>query len=217
MSFCPKCKAEYINGRTHCADCQVPLVESLDDIIDAAIAETTPVADSLSDISDEAIEDKEYKPERIHTFVSKKDKYKDYVSTAYTFFIVGIAGLILSTLNLLHIITIFRVSGPSAILFYVVMYGMFGIFIFVGVNAFTNSKRIQKEAMEEDNFFTTLDDFIKSSVNDDLFQDIDMNVSDEEIYFQRTEILKNIITGRYPDIDAALLEKTVDELYDKMF
>lgn len=218
MSFCPKCKAEYINGRTDCADCQVPLVESLDDIPDdISVPEDTYVRDSLPDNTDDSADEEESRPERIHAFVSKKEKYKDYISTAYTFLIVGIAGIILSTLNLFHIVTFFRISGPSSILFYIVMYGMFGIFIFVGINAFTNSKRIKKEAGDEDNFLGSLDDFIKSTVNNDLFLDVDMNVSDEEIYFQRTEILKKLISGRYPDIDAALLEKTVDELYDNIF
>ena len=30
MPFCPKCKAEYREGFTICADCKVPLVESLE-------------------------------------------------------------------------------------------------------------------------------------------------------------------------------------------
>ena len=33
MPWCPKCKNEYIAGITICKDCNVPLVESLDDDI----------------------------------------------------------------------------------------------------------------------------------------------------------------------------------------
>ena len=31
MPFCPECKYEYVEGVTECPDCQVPLVESLDE------------------------------------------------------------------------------------------------------------------------------------------------------------------------------------------
>lgn len=36
MSWCPKCRSEYISGRETCADCGSVLVESLDDINDEA-------------------------------------------------------------------------------------------------------------------------------------------------------------------------------------
>lgn len=36
MSWCPKCRSEYVNGRETCADCGSVLVESLDDINDDA-------------------------------------------------------------------------------------------------------------------------------------------------------------------------------------
>ena len=126
MSFCPKCKSEYINGRPTCADCGTPLVESLDDIIEESFPETSvqtgaDVEDELENTlfeNEETKNTESEKPDRVYTYVSKKEKYKDYVSTGYTFLIVGIAGLIIVTLNLLDIIRLFHVSGASSILFY---------------------------------------------------------------------------------------------------
>ena len=31
MPFCPECKSEYRTGFTDCADCQIPLVEKIDE------------------------------------------------------------------------------------------------------------------------------------------------------------------------------------------
>ncbi len=45
--FCPICKAEYRSGFARCSDCQVELVEKLDDTISPAIAQDRPGSEIL--------------------------------------------------------------------------------------------------------------------------------------------------------------------------
>lgn len=225
MSFCPKCKSEYINGRPTCADCGTPLVESLDDIIEESFPETSvqtgaDVEDELENTlfeNEETKNTESEKPDRVYTYVSKKEKYKDYVSTGYTFLIVGIAGLIIVTLNLLDIIRLFHVSGASSILFYGVMYAMFVIFVFVSINSFKNSRCLKQEAETENNFLEELNRYLKTAVTKESFAETESIQSEEELYFNRTEIIRHIIVEKYPEIDNSLLEQTIDETYDRLF
>lgn len=231
MSFCPKCKSEYINGRKDCADCGTLLVESLDEVIEESFdeAEVAAMAESIVEELDEAginisndnenetDEEQSAPNERVREFVPKKDKYKDYISTGYMFVIVGIAGLIAVILNMLGIINLFKVSGAQAVLFYTVIGGMFIIFTFVGFNSFKNAKRIKIESENEDNFLDELKKFIDETFTTDKFADCDDAESDEETYFNRTEIIKNGILEKFPEINVSLLEQIVDETYDKLF
>lgn len=43
MSFCPKCRTEYINGIVTCADCGLPLVDKLEEQPDLPLREEEPV------------------------------------------------------------------------------------------------------------------------------------------------------------------------------
>lgn len=228
MSFCPKCKSEYINGRPTCADCGTPLVESLEEtyekILDDAMQyeDATETADDIEEgndtSSDETAETTEKtKPERLYAFVSKKEKYKDYLSTGYTFLIVGIAGLVVITLNLLNVIQIFNTSGASSVLFYCVMYTMFFIFLFVSANSFKNSKRLKAEADTEDTFLKDMNTYLLENITSETFDNMEIPESEEELYFHRTEIIKEKLLEKYPDIDNSLLEQTIDETYDRLF
>lgn len=222
MSFCPKCKSEYINGRPTCADCGTPLVESLDEFLEEENVLLTDLENESSNDAEISAEDLEEttekkKPERLYEFVSKKDKYKDYLSTAYLFLFVGIAGLIVITLNLLNIIQVFHVSGASSILFYGVMYAMFGIFLFVSMNSFKNSKRLKAEADTEDTFLKDMNTYLWENITQETFADMEMPESEEELYFHRTEIIKNMLLEKYPEINSSLLEQTIDETYDRLF
>ena len=241
MSFCPNCKSEYINGRPTCADCGAVLVESLDEIIVSVTEEDAyngydagNTDNTDNDIFDNTIED-EFSGDAVlgevnadeetdndeeikytHAFVSQKDKYKDNLSTAYTFVILGLAGLVVITLNLLKIISIFHTSGASAVLFYTVMYSMFTIFVIVGINAFINASKYKQASVLEENRINELNTFITDNISLELFEDIS-GESDEELYFNRTEFIKNKITESFPELDSSLLEKITDETYDKLF
>ena len=53
MPFCPKCRAEYVEGAGTCTDCQVPLVEELtpkDEVDYVELAELQHVPDEISGV-----------------------------------------------------------------------------------------------------------------------------------------------------------------------
>lgn len=224
MSFCPKCKSEYINGRTHCADCGTALVESLETELEE-VTDIEPENNEIAELSEprEVSEETgepeaEEKPERVREFVSKKEKYKDYQSTGVMFMIVAVIGIALITLNLLGIITIFRTSGASSVLFYCVMYAMFAIFLFVGFNSFKNAAKIKEASVSEESFLQELNHYIETNITSSLFDSAEAkDMPQEELYFKRTELIRSMLTDQYPDIDEGLLEQSIDTAYDKLF
>lgn len=222
MSFCPKCKSEYINGRTHCADCGTALVESLEDMTEE-VKDTEPENTPFSELPDAFSKENdgqepETKPERIRNFVSKKEKYRDYQSTGIMFIAVAVIGIAVITLNLLGVITVFRTSGASSVLFYCVMYAMFIIFLFVGMNSFKNAAGIREASVSEETFLQELNTFIEENITASAFDSVDTDgISQEELYFRRTELIRTMICEKYPDIDAGLLEQTIDQAYDRIF
>lgn len=228
MSFCPKCKAEYINGRIECADCNIPLVESLEEISNVTMVETdSDTEEAVNPITGNNWDEDTLKvtddgedsttPAHTHAFVSKKEKFKDYESTGYTFITVGLIGFVITTLNLFGILKLFRTSGASAVLFYTVMYGMFVIFTFVGINSFINASRIKKEAVEEDQFLSELNTFLEDAISVETFQTISSEKNSEEFYFGCTQLIRQIIREQYPEIDASLLDKVADDTFEKYF
>ncbi|MCM1468498.1 MAG: hypothetical protein NC086_10135 [Alistipes sp.] len=220
MSFCPKCKSEYINGKTHCADCGTALVESLE-----TVWEETTENNAMPDVFDESGEEaqsnsplEEKKPERVRNFVSKKEKYKDYQSTGLMFLVVAAAGITVITLNLLGVITLFRTAGASSVLFYGVMYAMFIIFLAVGVNSLKNAAKIKDASVSEEAFLQELNQYVDTNITASLFDSAEAeNLSPEELYFNRTGLIRSMLVEKYPDMDEGLLEQTLDAAYDRLF
>lgn len=230
MSFCPKCKSEYINGRTHCADCGTALVESLETVLEkttTAEAENAemPENNAIPDVFDEDdgqpqphSQFEEKRPERVRNFVSKKEKYKDYRSTGLMFLVVAAAGIAVITLNLLGVITLFRTAGASSVLFYCVMYAMFIIFLAVGVNSLKNAAKIKDASVSEEAFLQELNQYVDTNITASLFDSAEAeNLSPEELYFNRTGLIRSMLVEKYPDMDEGLLEQTLDAAYDRLF
>lgn len=233
MSFCPKCKSEYINGRLECADCGTPLVETLNEIIEETsqeneITEQTEVFEqnnydevfeSDETVSNESDENDIARPKYTTSFVSHKERAKDHLSTGYTFLFVSIIGIIIITLNLTGVISIFRTYGASKILFYSVMYVMFIIFLLVSLNAFKNAKKINEDAQGEEEFIARIKNYIKDNITKEMLEACVSNDSDgsEDIYFTRIAMMKSILTTQFPDASEEMIDLLIDETYDSLF
>ena len=92
MPWCPKCKCEYKDGITECADCKIPLVDELPEEA-AEVVQNIPAYEVTSEDATAASEDADQ-----HTsagvYQDKKAKAEDFKSSAYTLLIVGILGII---------------------------------------------------------------------------------------------------------------------------
>ena len=69
MPWCPKCKCEYKEGITECADCKVPLVDEFP--VDESVEEAIYQYEAVSE------EETEEQIEISHPFIDLTDKIKD--------------------------------------------------------------------------------------------------------------------------------------------
>ena len=82
MPFCPKCKNEYREGFTHCAECKFELVDSLEDLLEDNQDENPNAADEYVVIEEESWE--KFTEEDDADQSEKKERPKDgYQSGIY--------------------------------------------------------------------------------------------------------------------------------------
>lgn len=154
-------------------------------------------------------------------YIKQEDKYKDVKSSGYVFLIVGMIGTVFMFLNIFGIIDFYLASNIKY-LTYIVMFGMFILFIIIGFYSLHSSKKIKEEAKVENDLTNDIMEwFRKNFSGDDVDENADINISDisqEEIrYFKRTEAIKNIITQTYGELDVSYLDKIADDVYQELY
>ena len=137
--WCPKCKNEYREGITVCADCGCELVEDLSSVNDLSDADSdcaeNEFADSESENINENADDNETSGQKspesaTAAYVTKLTKYEDNKSSALTFLLIGGVGVVLVILHIAGVIN-FNLSTFSKLLTNIEMGAMFIIFLIV--------------------------------------------------------------------------------------
>lgn len=222
--WCPNCKNEYVPGITQCADCGVALVESLEEY-EAAEKESyvetfcdMNQSDTEASVSEEDMHDTETTPTpSAHAYVSKKSKTEDMKSTAYTFTIVGIAGLVLLVLFATGVLPIYTASYMK-VMICIVMGAMFFIFLVIGIRSFAQIKSYSDAADNEEQLLSEILAWFRDSYDQAAIDaDVDTDQQEETLYFARYEVMRRYISEKYPDVEESLLDHMIETLYAEIF
>lgn len=217
--WCPKCKNEYVEGITFCADCNCELVEDFKETeenfysgADFYSAEESAYPDDTS--SGEVVSEK---PKPMHPYVSKKTKKEDMKSTAYTFTIVGFLGfavLILLELDLLPI----SLAGHMKWMLGIVLGAMFLIFFFIGLKYFKLLKEMGNADEEEQKLFKEITEWFASNYSaKTIDSDLPAEFSEEQLYFSRYEFMSKVISEKYSELEESFLDYIIEALYPEIF
>ena len=226
MPWCPVWKNEYREGIKLCAECQVELVDHLEDETEqsAKLEEQEKIArlHAMIEAAQEEAKDEELsgaEPVSYRTYQNSAVKAADNRTSAYALFFMGILGFIGVVLVFTGVIPVFSATGTTRYFVCGVMGALFVLFIVFGVVSMRASKVLLVQAQSENSLLSELTKWCEKNlsaetVDDGLFEEA---MSEEQKYFKRTDKMKAIINDKFINLDQGLLEHFVDEYYQRLF
>ncbi len=215
MPWCPKCKNEYREGFSVCADCGSVLVD-----------EETFVrleAEQPADFSSEAAEEKAGASQSRGKGESSRIPYRDNAerasenrSSAWVLMAVGGFGIAVLILGITGMIPL---HFSNAYLFYGVMAAVFILFLVAGIISMKNALIFEKSAESENSVKTALLDWCRQNLRK---EDLDQQIGIEEkpsmeiLYFRRFEAIKARLNHQFLNLDQGFLEKLIDDTVYEM-
>lgn len=226
MPWCPKCETEYREGITVCADCGSTLVEDLSS--SPQISEAQSLEEAFQNMSEEeaaaffeetkkeAMERRKRLAESPGLYVESSKKAQDFKSGGLSLLFVGGLGLIFVLLVLFDVIPL-HMNLFSKYLIIGVMGAMFILFIVMGFLSVKSYKKFEIKASEEDNLTKNLTAWCKENLKQEIIDTDIEEASEELLYFQRTEKMKEMICNKFMNLDAAFLDSFIDDIYPEIF
>lgn len=230
--FCPVCGNEYREGFTTCSECKVDLVESLETKEDSE-REKKLVVDASSLLMDAIMEDEEFKElvlsddeivnnlkanrvKPVKPYVLPEDRMRDYLDSTIILLGMGGIGIIVILLSMFGVINLpFGTLG--LIMFYVVMGGLFVIFILCGLSSmrkYINLKSSLEYVYKKEQ---RIMEWSEEKLVPEFFEEKLQSVSEDEMYFERSRIISEALKEEFPNLDESYLQYLVDKLEEKIF
>lgn len=228
MAWCPKCKAEYVDGIKVCADCGCELSNEPEDIKDDGdIVKENLVAEPESEKPEfeesgfaelEFEEPEEPKPYR-GRYMNNEEKAEENRTSALTLLIVGGLGLLLVILFFFDLLPLHRIMSNKYMISGV-MGTLFILFIIMGCVSLRNAKIFAKKAGKENSLTCEIkkwcmDNLSKENVDEAL--SLAEETAEELKYFARFERIKEMIQTQFMNLDESYLDRLIDEIYPEIF
>jgi len=241
MPICPKCKNEYRDGFTVCAECKCDLVDFLQDVEEK---KETPIEDpelvlkeyikTVSEANTTDSTEKKDSPQNGYKsgiYRNNAERAEDNKSSAWTLLSVGVLGIIALVLVMAGIIPIYF-YGITKYMIYGVMFALFILFIVMGVVSLRNSMIFAKKAESESSLSDTMKEWCIANLNAEVLDNVlfasdyegeseseieGEEISDEVKYFKRSEEIKRLLSDKFINLDEGFLEEFVDHIYEEIF
>ena len=144
------------------------------------------------------------------------EKAKDLKSSGYALTVCGGIGMIVMILVFTGVIPL-SLNGVFGIVTQVVMTLLFALFLLAGILSYRKSGSVSQDAVRETEkkkeikkWFT--DSFDAASIDEML----DTGLEENDLYFERTDLIKDRICERFMDIEDALMSELTEELYTEL-
>ena len=150
------------------------------------------------------------------SYVNNSEKAENNRSSAYTLLIVGSIGFILVVLYFLDVIP---VRGLNKYMISGVMGALFLLFIIMGGVSLRSARIFEKKAGSENNLTSEIKKWCMTNLSAKAIDEsLHFDQEEEEAkYFARTERVKELISGKFMNLDQDYLERLADEIYASIF
>lgn len=146
-------------------------------------------------------------------YEKKSDKCKDLKSTAFTFFLFGIAMAVFFVLNIAKVIT--YLGNP---LQYILFGTMTVGFIIVGITSVQRAKKAAADAVLEEETTKKLMDWMTDNITSEIISSFRDASDSEEIGFMKVmDGIKTMVTKNFGELDDAYLDYITEEYYNNHF
>lgn len=243
MPWCPKCRSEYREGFSICADCGSQLVDDEQfarleaeqtaanrAVYEAGSGEEFEEVEAVGDDSRQADmtekpPEEDISPVKGHGLSQYSSPYRDNFeranenrSSAWILMIIGGLGIIVLILGVTGVIPL---HFSNAYLFYGVMAAVFILFLVAGIVSMKNALIFEKSAESENSLKATLLEWCKQNLHGeelDLQIEAGENEAKEVLYFKRFEAIKARLNHQFMNLDQGFLEKLIDDtVYEMVF
>jgi hypothetical protein len=162
-----------------------------------------------------------YFKEELFMYIDPETRVDDNRSTAWSFTLVSILGIILLILLDLDILPV-SIADFQKIILSVVMGILFLIFLGIGIHSFLTMKQLRTFASKETSLDKEITEwFLKEyaeymrgySAEDCVNEDMDA----EELYYPRYNRMSELILAEYPAISEEFKDHIIEELYSDLF
>lgn len=153
-------------------------------------------------------------------YIKKSHSLEDAKSTASTFTVMGIIGIVAVALIGVGVIKL-PMDSFSKIMFCSVMGLLFLFFIATGIHSFLQIGKLKDASASEENLTKELKEWFLATYTADIidkYAAVDPQLlSAEQLYFPRTEKMHQLIAMKYQNLDEAFFDEMIEELYSEIF
>lgn len=147
------------------------------------------------------------------TYVPKEEKYKDLISTTFTFVAFGMLGLIFVLLNIFKILTLLTNVLPQVVLS-IMCIG----FIIIGVQSYLKAMTTKGEIGQEEEMTRLLNEWLQEHVTKEYLYELeDPALTDEINFLNKMNFIKERILDEFGEINESYLDQVVENYYNENF
>lgn len=154
---------------------------------------------------------KREKERNIHVYTKANERYKENVSTAWTFLITGILGLIYTLANILGYLSL--MSGP---LQSIIALLLFSAFIGLGLFSFTKNKSLKSLAKVEEDNEKRYKEWLTQLPMKELHEIWSKDASDEENEIVLVNTLSERLVKEFPELNENFADTLADEYFNEV-
>ncbi|MBQ9359492.1 MAG: hypothetical protein IJT96_00480 [Lachnospiraceae bacterium] len=145
------------------------------------------------------------------------EKAKDLRSSGYALTVCGAIGLVAMVLIFAGVIPL-NIGGVVGIVTKLVMSLLFIVFLIAGIHSFRKSGAVALDAERETDKKNEIKKWFLNEHDAELIDgELDTTLEGNDLYFERTDFIKDKICERFMDVEDALMSELTEEIYSELF